>query len=184
MNSDNVYPKDVRIEGGSAEHMHMHEMSLKAQRITSELNSGFKEPDRRRELFSELIGKKVDDSFTVFPPFHCEYGLGITVGKNVFINADCCFQDQGGISIGDNVLIGHNVIIATLNHILDPSDRASMVPSPVTIGNNVWIGAGARILPGVTISDDAVVAMGAVVTKNVEKGAIVAGVPAKPMGSD
>ena len=115
----------------------------------------------------------------LFPPFYTDCGKNITVGKNVFINSCCHFQDQGGIIIGDNVLIGHSVVIATLNHNQDPNKRASILPKPVKIGNNVWIGSNATILGGVEIQDGAIIAAGAVVTKNVEKNTIVGGIPAE-----
>ncbi len=91
----------------------------------------------------------------------------------------CKFQDQGGIYIGDGALIGHNVVLATLNHAMSPSRRGTMVPAPIRIGKNVWIGSNAAILPGVTIGDGAIVAAGAVVTRDVPENAIVGGVPAK-----
>ncbi|MDE6691318.1 MAG: sugar O-acetyltransferase, partial [Clostridia bacterium] len=108
-----------------------------------------------------------------------DYVLNITVGKNVFINSGCCFQDQGGIEIGDNVLIGQQVVIATLDHDLNPEKRANMLPASVKIGNCVWVGAHATILSGVTIGDGAVIAAGAVVTKDVPANTVVGGVPAK-----
>ena len=121
----------------------------------------------------------MDETFRLFPPFYTDCGKNITLGKNVFINSCCHFQDQGGIIIGDNVLIGHNVVIATLNHNQNPKLRASILPKPVKIGNNVWIGSNATILPGVTISDGAIIAAGAVVTKDVSENSIVGGNPAK-----
>ncbi|MDE7290185.1 MAG: sugar O-acetyltransferase, partial [Oscillospiraceae bacterium] len=117
--------------------------------------------------------------FRMFPPFYTDCGKNIHVGKNVFINAGCCFQDQGGITIGDDVLIGHQVVLATLNHDLDPDNRQSMIPKPIVIGNNVWIGSHATILGGVTIGDNAVIAAGAVVTKDVPENTVAGGVPAK-----
>ena len=97
----------------------------------------------------------------------------------MFLNTSCHFQDQGGITIGDGTLIGHNVVLATLNHELDPERRQNTIPSPIVIGRNVWIGANATITPGVTIGDGAIVAAGAVVTKDVPTMTIVGGVPAK-----
>ena len=132
-----------------------------------------------RQLFSELIGQKVDDKFGLFPPFYTDYGKNITLGKGVFINEGCCFQDQGGIEIGDNALIGQQVVIATLNHDLAPDKRSNMIPAPVKIGKNVWVGAHATILAGVTLGDNAVVAAGAVVTKDVPANVVVGGFPAK-----
>ena len=91
----------------------------------------------------------------------------------------CKFQDQGGIFIDDGVLIGHNVVLATLNHAMQPERRGDMLPAPIHIGKRVWIGSNATVLPGVTIGDGAVVAAGAVVTKDVPANAVVGGVPAK-----
>jgi acetyltransferase-like isoleucine patch superfamily enzyme len=148
-------------------------------RVTAELNGAYHEPDEVRKLFSRLIGKDVDEAFCLFPPFYTDFGKNITVGKNVFINSCCQFQDQGGITIGDDALIGHRVVIATLNHGIQANDRVSLYPAPTTIGNRVWIGAGAVVLPGVTIGDNAIIAAGAVVTKDVPANTIVGGVPAK-----
>ncbi|MDR1643932.1 MAG: sugar O-acetyltransferase [Clostridiales bacterium] len=150
-----------------------------AQRITAELNSSYHEPGEVRKLFSRLIGKEVDESFCLFPPFYADFGKNITIGKNVFINSCCCFQDQGGIFIGDDAFIGHRVVLATLNHGIQPSDRVSLYPAPIIIGSKVWIGAGAVILPGVSIGDNSVIAAGATVTKDVPTNVVVGGVPAK-----
>lgn len=171
--------KRAHIAAHSEMHVHMHEMAQRARKITAQMNSDYKTPDEIRELFSELIGQPVDTTFGLFPPFSADYGQNITVGKNVFINSGCCFQDQGGIEIGDNVLIGQQVVIATLNHDLAPERRSDMSPAPVKIGNDVWIGAHATILAGVTIGNGAVVAAGAVVTKDVPANTVVGGVPAK-----
>lgn len=167
------------IEAGSEAHLKMHELSTRAQKITMRLNYGFHEPEETVRLFSELTESKIDDSFRCFLPFYTECGINIKLGKNVFINSGCCFQDHAGIEIGDGTLIGHQVVIATINHAQDPLSRADMFPKPVKIGKNVWIGAHATILPGVTIGDNAIIAAGAVVTKDVEKNAVAGGVPAK-----
>ena len=121
----------------------------------------------------------MDESFGLFPPFYTDCGKNIHIGKNVFINMGCKFQDQGGIFIGDWALIGHNVVLATLNHAASPKDRGSMIPAPIRIGKNVWVGANAVILPGVTIGDGAIVAAGAVVNRDVPENTVVGGVPAK-----
>ncbi|WP_407415869.1 sugar O-acetyltransferase [Methanobrevibacter sp.] len=153
--------------------------AVEAQKITCELNYKYHDLEEIRQIFSKLIGKKVSDDFRVFPPFTTDFGKNIHLGKNVFINSGCRFQDQGGIYIGDNVLIGHNVVMATLNHEEDPKKRGNLVPAPIRIGNDVWIGSNATILPGVTIGDGAIVAAGAVVTKDVAENSVVAGVPAR-----
>lgn len=156
-----------------------HELAQEAIKITMEINNKYHTPEEIVELFSKLTGKNVDKSFKLFPPFYSECGKNITVGKNVFINACCKFQDQGGITIGDNCFIGHNVTLATLNHDCNPNNRATMHPKKITIGNNVWIGSDSTILPGITIEDGAIIGAGSVVTKNVLKNTIVAGNPAK-----
>lgn len=167
------------VEGGSEAHLFMHGVSQEALRITAEINGGYHEPAQLRALFSRLIGKPVDETFALFPPFHTDCGRNITVGRHVFINMGCKFQDQGGIFIGDGTLIGHNVVLATLNHAMSPQRRSTMIPAPIHIGKHVWIGSNATILPGVTIGDGAIVAAGAVVTRDVAQNTIVAGVPAK-----
>lgn len=167
------------VEGGSEMHRVMHNVSQEALKLTTELNGHYHTPEEIRELFSLLIGKLVDKTFAMFPPFYTDCGKNISVGKNVFINSGCRFQDQGGITIGDGALIGHNVVLATLNHDIDPRKRSTMYPAPIVIGKNVWIGANATVVPGVSIGDGAVIAAGAVVTKDVPANVIVGGVPAK-----
>ena len=154
-------------------------LSQEAMKLTAELNNAYHTPEEIQELFSELTGKPIDETFGIFPPFYTDCGKNITVGKNVFINSGCRFQDQGGITIGDGSLIGHNVVLATLNHGLLPEERHDLFPAPIYIGKNVWIGANVTVLPGVTIGDNAVIAAGAVVTKDVPADAVMAGVPAK-----
>ncbi len=167
------------ILSGSPEHQYMCQISQEALRITMELNSSYHSPDEIRSLFSELLGKPVDESFNLFPPFYTDFGKNLNIGKNVFFNSGCKFQDQGGITIGDGSLIGHNVVIATLNHPIDPERRRNIIPAPIRIGKNVWIGSNATILSGVTIGDEAVIAAGAVVTRDVPPGGIASGVPAR-----
>lgn len=167
------------VQGGSEPHLFMHGVSQEALRITAEINGSYHEPSELRTLFSQLIGQPVDESFGLFPPFYSDCGKNIHIGKHVFINMGCKFQDQGGIYIDDGALIGHNVVLATLNHARSPQDRSSMIPAPIHIGKNVWIGANATVLPGVTIGDGAIVAAGAVVTRDVPENAVVGGTPAK-----
>lgn len=167
------------VESGSEAHLFMHGASQEALKITAEINGSYHAPEELRALFSQLIGQPVDESFALFPPFHTDCGKNIHIGKNIFINMGCKFQDQGGIYIGNGTLIGHNVVLATLNHAVSPSRRGTMVPAPIHIGKNVWIGSNATILPGVTIGDGAIVAAGAVVTRDVPENTIVGGVPAR-----
>ena len=150
-----------------------------AIKITMEMNNSYHTPEELREMMSRLIGKRVDDTFRLFPPFYTDFGKNITIGKNVFINSGCHFQDQGGIVIGDGALIGHNVVLATINHAFVPSENRRNYYAPIKIGNNVWIGSNATVLPGVTIDEWSVVAAGAVVSKDVPPYTVVGGVPAK-----
>ena len=168
-----------RVEGFSEAHKVMHEASLRAQKITMEMNNRFHTREELVELMSELTNTSVDHSFVLFPPFTTDFGQNITLGKNVTINSGCRFQDQGGIIIGNGALIGHNVVMATINHDEDPTKRASMTFKPIVIEDNVWIGAQSSILQGVTIGYGSIVAAGAVVTKDVPPLTIVGGVPAK-----
>lgn len=167
------------VQGGSEAHLFMHGASQEALRLTAEINGSYHQPEELRALFSQLTGQPVDATLGLFPPFYTDCGKNIHIGKNVFINMGCKFQDQGGIFIGDGALIGHNVVLATLNHAKSPDNRATMIPSPIHIGRNVWIGSNATVLPGVTIGDGAIVAAGAVVTTDVPENTIVGGVPAR-----
>lgn len=157
----------------------MNEMSDRARRITCRINGSYHSQEELRGLMGELFGRPVDATFRLFPPFYTDFGQNIHIGRNVFINAGCQFQDHGGVTLGDGTLVGHNVVFATLNHVLDPARRAEMIPAPIVVGRNVWIGSNATILQGVTIGDGAVVAAGAVVTHDVELRTIVGGVPAR-----
>ena len=170
-----------RGEALSSEEIHqfMNRMSDEARRITFRLNTAYHTPDEVRGLLSELFGYRVPESLRVFPPFYTDFGRNITVGRDVFINACCHFQDHGGVTIGDGCQIGHNVVFATLNHGLSLEDRQNTYPAPIVLGRNVWVGSNATILQGVTVGDNAVIAAGAVVTKDVEPATIVGGVPAK-----
>ena len=168
-----------RIEGGSPLHEIMHVASQQAMRVTAELNGSYHEPARVRELLAELTGMEIAESVTLFPPLTADFGRNLRLGERVFINSGCRFQDQGGITIGDDCLIGHDVVMATLNHDMDPARRADLHPAPIVVGNRVWIGAKATVLPGVTIGEDAVVGAGSVVTTDVPAGTVVVGSPAR-----
>jgi acetyltransferase-like isoleucine patch superfamily enzyme len=143
--------------------------------------SGFclDEPERIREAFEELIGRPVGDTFTLIPPFYADHGLNISVGRAVFIGADCAFSGHAPINIADQVMIAHKVNLVTAGPPVDPDERRSFITAaPITLDTNVWIGAAATVLPGVTIGTDSVVAAGAVVTHDVPPATLVAGVPA------
>lgn len=152
---------------------------LEATRIKMKLNCEYHTEKEIRQIMAELTGQKVNETLRLVPPFHTDCGKNIHIGNNVFINSNCTMQDQGGIYIGDDVLIGHNVCLLTLNHDFEVEKRGELYPSPIHIGNSVWIGSNATILPGVRIGDGAIVAAGAVVTRDVEEKTVVGGVPAK-----
>ena len=157
----------------------MREQSDNTRRLLFDLNNTYHTPEETVALFSRITDSEVPESFRMFPPFYTDFGKNIHVGKNVFINSCCQFQDQGGIFISDGALIGHSVVLATLNHGFVPEDRQNLYHAPIRIGKGVWIGAHATILAGVTIGDNAVIAAGAVVNKDVPSCAVVGGVPAK-----
>ena len=167
------------IPAGSELHLAFHAFSQEALKITAELNGSYHTPEEVRALMSKLTASEIDESFVLFPPFHTDCGKNTKIGKRVFVNAGCQFQDQGGITIGGDVLVGPQTIIATLNHDPDPDKRGGMFAKPVVICEKVWLGARVTICPGVTIGDGAIVAAGAVVTKDVQPRTVVAGVPAK-----
>ncbi len=169
------------IVAGSDYHLFMHGLSQEAIRITSEMNSGYHTPEELVALMRELTGQPELPPFGLFPPFTTDCGKNIHLGQNVFINSGCRFQDQGGIYIGDNALIGHNAVLATLNHSENPAKRGNLIPSPIRIGKNVWLGANVTVLPGVTIGDGAIIAAGAVVSRDVPANTIVGGVPARKL---
>lgn len=152
----------------------------RAIRLTEELNAlRYAQQDEIRATWSELTGRTVDESFHLIPPVYSVHGINIRVGRNVFVNQGCRFDDIETIDIGDDVMIGPSVSLITGGHPVEPAQRRKGITSaPIVIGRNVWIGASAMILQGVTVGDDAVVAAGAVVTKDVPAKTVVGGVPA------
>jgi acetyltransferase-like isoleucine patch superfamily enzyme len=157
----------------------------RAMRLTAEMNKlSFDDAAKVRDLFSELTGGKVDDTFTLIPPFYSAYGLDIRVGRKVFINQCCTIYDMGGVAIGDQVLIGPNVNIITTGHPLKLSERRSYVEAkPIVIGKNVWIAAGVTIIGGVTVGENSVIGAGSVVTRDVPANAFVGGAPSRVIRS-
>jgi acetyltransferase-like isoleucine patch superfamily enzyme len=157
----------------------------RAMAMTAALNRlTYDDADEVRRLFGELIGKPVDDTFMLIPPFYTAGGVDITVGRNVFVNQNCTFYDLGGLDIADDVLIGPNVSLITSGHPLEPAQRrAGVTANPIRIERNVWIAAGATVIGGVTIGENSVVAAGAVVTKSVPANTLVGGNPARVIRS-
>lgn len=160
------------------EYYKINEIVTRTIKLSQQLNASDNTNDVR-SILSEIIGTKIDESTTIFPPFYTNFGKFISIGKNVFINHACSFLDMGGITIEDEVLIGPKVNLITENHSIVPNDRRALIPKPIHIKKNAWIGANVTILPGVTIGENAVVAAGAVVSKGVPDNVIVGGIPAK-----
>lgn len=132
-----------------------------------------------RALLSQITDSWIDESVAVFTPLYINYGKHTRLGKNVFINFDCTFLDLGGISIEDNVLIAPKVSLLSEGHPMEPENRQSLTVAPIHIKKNVWIGANATILQGVTIGENSIIAAGAVVSKDVPDNVIAGGIPAK-----
>lgn len=171
--------RDNHIAAGSPAHEFMHKAADEARKMTALINGAYRTDEELRALMSRLVGYRVDDGFRLFPPVYTDFGKNIKIGKDVFVNSGCCFQDQGGVTLGDGCLVGHNVVFATLDHDKRPGRRGDMTAAPIVVGKDVWIGAHATILKGVTIGDGAIVAAGAVVTRDVPPNTIAAGVPAR-----
>ena len=167
------------VKSGSPVHLKMLELSQEALKITTEMNGSYHTPEELRALMEKLTGQKLDEHFGFFPPFSADCGKNLHIEGAVFINAGCRFQDQGGIYIGAGTQIGHNTILATLDHGLLPEERGDLNPKPIHIGRNVWIGSGSIVLSGVTIGDNAVIGAGSVVTKDIPENMLAVGSPAK-----
>ncbi len=174
-----IMDSGAEVIAKSETHLYMTHLSNEAMMITAELNNAYHTPEEIGALMEKLTGRPFPEGAYMFPPFYTDCGKNTMLGKNVFINAGCQFQDQGGITIGDGTLVGPKTVIATLNHHQNPEKRANLIPKPVKIGSNVWIGANVTILPGVTIGDGAIIAAGAVVNRDVMANTIAGGVPAK-----
>src|SRR5436190_17015449 len=166
------------ILSGDPEAYKMREASYATKKLLVQMN-GSSDPAEIRELLSQITGSTIDESVAVFTPLYINYGKHTKIGKNVFINFDCVLLDLGGITIEDNVLIAPKVSLLSEGHPISPNERQSLVPGRIHVKKNAWIGAGATILPGVTVGENAVVSAGAVVSKDVPANTIVGGVPAK-----
>ncbi|MCX6217070.1 sugar O-acetyltransferase [Spirosoma sp.] len=165
------------------EYARFGEVVSRTIRLCVEMNATATSVDQVRNQLSTIIGNPIDESTAIFPPFYTNFGRSIRLGNNIFINHACSFLDIGGITIEDDVQIGPRVNLTSENHPLDPTDRTTLIPRPIVIRRNAWIGAGATILPGVTIGENSVVAAGAVVSRDVPPNTVVAGVPAKVVKS-
>jgi acetyltransferase-like isoleucine patch superfamily enzyme len=156
----------------------VQEVVSRTIRLSASLNTSI-DIHQTRERLGELLQTELDESTTVFTPFYTNFGRFIKLGKNVFINHACSFLDMGGITIEDHVLIGPKVNLITENHPVNAADRRALICKPIHIKRKAWIGAAATILPGVTIGENAIIAAGAVVSKDVPDNVTVAGIPAR-----
>ena len=153
--------------------------ALRNQDLLQQLNSQPASQREIRQILGNVTGQKIDDSVEIRLPIRSDYGANLKIGKQVFINSNVMFTDLGGIELEDKVLVGPNVTIISVNHPLDPEKRRGVELKSVRIEENAWLGANSTILPGVTVGKSAVVAAGAVVSKDVPAYTVVAGVPAK-----
>jgi acetyltransferase-like isoleucine patch superfamily enzyme len=156
----------------------LREASYATIRLVQQMNNS-SNPEEIRNVLSQITGKEIDESTAVFPPLYINYGKNTTIGKNVFINFGCTFLDLGGITLEDNVMLAPGVKLLSEGHPLSPEERQSLIPKPIHVRKNAWIGANATILQGVTVGENAVVAAGAVVSKDVPANTVVGGIPAK-----
>lgn len=167
------------IHAGSEVNKAMVEVSDETRMLCAKLNNGVYTDEQINQQVSKIIGQELDESFSLFLPFTTDFGKNIKIGKNVFINSGCRLQDQGKIVIGDESLIGHNVVFATINHDYNPFNRGTMYLKPIVLNKRTWIGSNATILPGVTVGENSIIAAGSVVTNDVTPNTIIGGNPAK-----
>lgn len=154
---------------------------LDTKRRVQEMNTQVLDCDKTRELFAAITGAEKNETLDLVTPFYTDFGKNIRIGKNVFINSGCTFMDRGGITIGDDAFIGPNVCLITENHGLAPNARRSLISKPIVLESNVWIGARAIVLGGVTVGKNSVIGAGSVVTKDVPPNTVVVGNPARPI---
>ncbi|MFJ3875918.1 DapH/DapD/GlmU-related protein [Streptomyces sp. NPDC090077] len=161
----------------SPEFQAMAERVLEVTRLTSRLNVlPFEDEEGKAALLERILGKPLPPRVTVYPPFYTDHGLNLELAERVFINQNCTFLDYAGIRLGARVMVGPKVTFITSGHPVDPEERRLyLTGAPIDVAENVWIGAGATILPGVSIGRDAVIAAGAVVAEDVPAASLVTG---------
>ncbi|MFD5027846.1 DapH/DapD/GlmU-related protein [Streptomyces sp. NPDC058373] len=161
----------------SPEFRAMAERVLRATELTSRLNVlPFDDEAGKEALFERILGRPLPESATIYPPFYTDHGLRLDLAERVFINQNCTFLDYAGIRLAERVMVGPRATFITVSHPVDPGERRGwLTGGPIDVAENVWIGAGATILPGVSIGRDAVVAAGAVVAEDVPAASLVTG---------
>lgn len=166
------------IPAGDPQAYKMREASYATKKLLLLMNNS-SDPAEVRKLLGQITNAVIDESTAVFTPLYINYGRHTKIGKNVFINFDCVFLDLGGITIEDDVLIAPKVSLLSEGHPVSPERRHSLMVGHIHIKRNAWIGANSTILPGVTVGENAIVAAGAVVSKDVPDNTIVGGIPAR-----
>ncbi|MFI1238610.1 DapH/DapD/GlmU-related protein [Nocardia salmonicida] len=183
MASDNlmlIHDPELLAQGErvlGAEFKAMHERVLQVTALTSRLNVvPFDDEPGKAALLEEILGRPLPAGLTIYPPFYTDHGLNLDLAERVFINQGCTFLDYAGIRLGRGVMVGPKATFITMGHPVDPEERRRFLTgAPIDVADNVWIGAGAMILPGVSIGRDAVIAAGAVVADDVPASSLVTG---------
>ena len=151
----------------------------RTMRLAAEMNTGYHTEAEVRDYMRQITGSEIDETLRIFTPFHINYGKKTTFGRDCFVNFGCTFLALGGITIEDDVFIGPHCVLATEYHPENPATRHSLLTKPIVVKRNAWLGANVTVLAGVTIGENAIVAAGSVVTKDVPDNMIVAGSPAR-----
>lgn len=167
------------LKGGSELEAKMQEIAIDTQEQLGKINFSYNNDLEMKNKVEKILGYAVPDTVRIRQPFYMDFGKNIKFGENVFVNASCHFQDHGGIRIGDNGFIGHQVVLATLDHDLNPNKRNDMHPAPIILEDDVWVGSNSVILKGVTIGKGSVVAAGSVVKNDVPENVVVGDNPAR-----
>lgn len=167
------------MDVGTKAYEQIGKINHRNQLLVQQLNDTPHTQPEIRELISQITNEKIDETTEIRLPFYTDFGQNLHLGKNVYISNCSMFVDLGGIYIGDNVLIGPNATITSVNHHINPEQRRHLKFKSVYIHDNAWLGANVTVTPGTTIGENAIVAAGAVVTKNVPANTIVAGIPAR-----
>ena len=151
----------------------------RTMRLAAEMNTGYHTEAEVRDYMRQITGSEIDETLRIFTPFHINYGKKTTFGRDCFVNFGCTFLALGGITIEDDVFIGPHCVLATEYHPENPETRHSLLTKPIVVKRNAWLGANVTVLAGVTIGENAIVAAGSVVTKDVPDNMVVAGSPAR-----
>jgi acetyltransferase-like isoleucine patch superfamily enzyme len=170
-------PGDLLMRIHSPEFQAMSQRVLEVTALTSRLNVlPFDDEAGKAALLTQILGRPVPDRTTIYPPFFTDHGLNLELADRVFINQNCTFLDYAGIRLAERVMVAPKVTFITVGHPVDTDERRIwLTGGPIVVEENAWIGAGATILPGVTIGRDSVIAAGTVVAEDVPAGALVAG---------